>query len=118
MDNQLLAQMNQRMDEHYDYLRGQIDELADGVRSMQATLVARMDAHEDYHRRNEHRCRADRLHEFGSRENPRVVRPAHVSRTAGHKLGVGETEHYVVEQREDVEHDQHNKRRPHKAVFQ
>lgn len=61
MDNQLLAQMNQRMDEHYTCLCGQIDELTEVARTMQATLVARMDAHEDYHRKNEHRWGLIRL---------------------------------------------------------
>lgn len=55
MDDQLLAQLDRRIDEHHQCLLQRLDDLADLVASTHAALSARLDAHEIYHARNEHR---------------------------------------------------------------
>lgn len=61
MDEQVLAQLDRRMEEHHRFVRHQLEDLCETVRTSQATLTARMDAHEAYHRGHEHRWGLVRL---------------------------------------------------------
>lgn len=55
MDNQTLMQLNRRIEEHHQGLCGRLDDLTGAIQTIHAVLLARMDAHEDYHARFEHR---------------------------------------------------------------
>lgn len=49
------AQLEQRMGDQHTYLRHRIDEIMLAQQEICAVMLARLDAHEEYHRRNEHR---------------------------------------------------------------
>lgn len=55
MNDQLLAQLDRRIDEHHQCLLQRLDDLADSLAATHAALSVRLDAHEAYHARNEHR---------------------------------------------------------------
>lgn len=55
MDEQLLAQLNRRIEEHHQGLCDRLDRMGDALQTIYALLVARMEAHEAYHQRHEHR---------------------------------------------------------------
>jgi hypothetical protein len=55
MNHDLLEQLNRRLTEHHESLRGRIDDLAQEMRAQHRMVIERIDAHEDYHRREEHR---------------------------------------------------------------
>lgn len=61
MDDQLLRQLNQRLDEHHAHLRERLDDLRREMQTLYGTIVARLDAHETYHRQCEHRWGLPRL---------------------------------------------------------
>lgn len=63
MNEQLLQAINQRIDEHHAFLSDRLDALQGTMESLHATLAARIEAHEAYHRRNEHRFGMIRLAE-------------------------------------------------------
>jgi hypothetical protein len=63
MDDQILQAIHRRIDEHHAYLSDRLDALQDGINAHHAALVRRMDNHEAYHRRNEHRFGPGRLAE-------------------------------------------------------
>ena len=49
------AQLEERMGGQHAYLRHRIDEIMLAQQEICAVMLARLDAHEEYHRRNEHR---------------------------------------------------------------
>lgn len=53
--DRLESRFEERLDERHTDLRERIDELRQDVASLTGALLARLDAHEEYHRRNEHR---------------------------------------------------------------
>lgn len=55
MDNQLLTQLDQRITEHHEHLCQRLDDLAGAIRATHVALAARLEAHELYHQRNEHK---------------------------------------------------------------
>lgn len=61
MNDQLLEQLNRRIDDHHDDLCRRIEDLALKLEATHALVAARLEAHEDYHRRNEHRWGLIRL---------------------------------------------------------
>ena len=63
MHEQILQALNQRIDEHYAQLSERLHGLDETMQALYAAVLTRMDAHEDYHRRNEHRFGLLRLAE-------------------------------------------------------
>ncbi len=59
--DRLEARFEDRIDERHADLRERIDELRQDIAMLTGTLLARLDAHEEYHRRNEHRWGLVRL---------------------------------------------------------
>jgi hypothetical protein len=55
MDNQTLMQLNRRIEEHHQGLCGRLEDLTGAIQAIHAVLLARMDAHEAYHAKFEHR---------------------------------------------------------------
>lgn len=55
MDDQVLTQLNRMIDEHHRLLCERLDDLAETIQSVHAALVARLEAHETYHQRCEHK---------------------------------------------------------------
>lgn len=55
MDDQIINQLNRQIDEHHQCLCGRLDALARLVEALREGLMARLDAHEAYHRQCEHR---------------------------------------------------------------
>ena len=51
----LLAQLHRQLDERHAHLIERLDELALQMRSFHESQLARLDAHEAYHRAHEHR---------------------------------------------------------------
>ena len=49
------SQIEARTDERYDYLCQRIEEVKYAHDELRAAVLARIDAHEDHHRRHEHR---------------------------------------------------------------
>lgn len=63
MDETLWREFNRRLDEQYDHVVMRLDELSERLELLQTQTAARLDAHEDYHRRYEHRWGLMRLAE-------------------------------------------------------
>lgn len=61
MDEQLLTQLDRRIEEHHQCLCQRLDDLAEVLQATHGALTARMDAHEAYHHRNEHKWGALKL---------------------------------------------------------
>ncbi len=59
--DRLEARFEDRIDERHADLRERIGELRQDIAMLTGTLLARLDAHEEYHRRNEHRWGLVRL---------------------------------------------------------
>lgn len=59
--DRLEARFDERLDERHEDLRERLDELRHDVATLTGALLARLDAHEEYHRRNEHRWGLVRL---------------------------------------------------------
>lgn len=59
--DRLETRLEKRLDERHDNLREGLDELRQDVATLTGALLARLDAHEEYHRRNEHRWGLVRL---------------------------------------------------------
>lgn len=55
MDNQLLVQLDRRMADQYEHLCLRLDDFESHLSDVQRVHAARMDAHEEYHRAQEHR---------------------------------------------------------------
>lgn len=55
MDNQLLAQLERRLAEHYEHLCQRLDDIEEHLSQVQQVQSGRMDAHEAYHATHEHR---------------------------------------------------------------
>lgn len=55
MNDQLLAQLDQRISEHHEHLCQRLDDLTGAIRASQVAMASRLEAHEAYHQRNEHR---------------------------------------------------------------
>jgi hypothetical protein len=63
MDDQILQAIHRRIDEHHAYLSDRLDALQEAMNAHHEALVRRVDNHEAYHRRNEHRFGPGRLAE-------------------------------------------------------
>ena len=61
MDDQLLSQLNRRIEEHHQGLCHRLEDLNEAIQSFYSALLARLDAHEAYHQHNEHRWGLIRL---------------------------------------------------------
>jgi hypothetical protein len=63
MDDQILHALHQRIDEHHAYLSDRLDALQATMEAFYEALAERLEAHEAYHRANEHRFGLLRLAE-------------------------------------------------------
>jgi len=59
--DRLESRFEERLDERHDDLRERLEALRHDVATLTGALLARLDAHEEYHRRNEHRWGLVRL---------------------------------------------------------
>jgi hypothetical protein len=59
--DRLEARLDARVDERHADLRERLDGLRQDVATLTGALLARLDAHDEYHRRNEHRWGLVRL---------------------------------------------------------
>lgn len=59
--HELLDALRSHLDERHQYLCQRLDDLDDGMRLLYGALVSRLDEHDAYHRRNEHRWGLVRL---------------------------------------------------------
>lgn len=58
---ELLNALRQHLDERHQHLCQRLDDLDETVRTLYGALLARLDEHDAYHRRNEHRWGLIRL---------------------------------------------------------
>lgn len=61
MDPQLLAQLDRRLDAQHRHVCARLEELAAAIRETHAAALSRLEAHEAYHRAEEHRWGLPRL---------------------------------------------------------